>query len=83
MPIAGVLKFPSKTIHGRHVFAPGAAYGFEDPDAVVYFRRAFGAEKTDEEPGVVVTAAELDIDPDTVFADGEEKGRKVMEARNG
>lgn len=78
------LKFNQRVKHGKLDFHPKVVYGFEDPDAPVYFKAMGWAAETSEKPEVTITIGELDIDPDTVFGDGPNKGRKVMEvAANG
>lgn len=69
--------------HGRHHFLPGVPLAFEDADAAPYFIGAGWADESDQEPVHTYPAGEVDIDPDTVFADGPNKGRKVMEVARG
>lgn len=64
--------------HDRVAFHPGVPYGFEDQDAEPYFKAAFGAEDTDDEPSVIFTQDEVSIDPDTIFGGGPNKGEKVL-----
>lgn len=78
------LIFNQRVKHGKLDFHPKVVYQFEDPDAPVYFKAMGWASETSETPDVTISLAECDIDPDTVFADGPNKGRKVMEvAANG
>lgn len=57
-------------------FTPKTVYGFEDEDAEAYFVAAFGAVRTDDEPDVVISAEQCDIDPDTIH---NETGLKVTD----
>ena len=75
--------FKGVTKHGRFTFMPGIVYGFEDPDAVPYFVAAGWADPSNEDPAMIVTLEEIDIDPETVFAGGTNRGKKVMETLNG
>ncbi len=78
-----VIKFtsPGGVKHGRFHFLPGPAYGFQDPDAAPYFKACGWAEDSTEEPAVVITVEEIDIDPCTIWGDGSDKGRFVMPDR--
>jgi hypothetical protein len=74
-----LITFNQRVKHGRLDFHPKLVYGFEDPDAAPYFKRCGWAIDVpdDQEPDVVVTMDELDIDPLTVFGhDHDELGRK-------
>ena len=62
-------------------FHPKVNYGFEDPDAADFFIALGWADTVDAEPDVTITADELDIDPETVWAYGPEKGNPVMPER--
>ena len=53
--------------HGTFQFAPGVAYGFEDPDAEPYFVACGWASVTTDPAVVTVTLGEIDIDPETVM----------------
>ena len=74
------ITFKERVKHGRCDFHPTIVYGFEDTDAAPYFMAAGWAEISNDEPQVVITLGEIDIDPETVFADGVNRGKKVMEA---
>jgi hypothetical protein len=76
--VAEPITFKSLTKHGRLAFAPGPKYAFEDPDAAPYFLAMGWAEKAEGEPDFVIPIGELDIDPETVFADGPNKGQRVL-----
>lgn len=78
---AAACRFGGLTKHGQFAFTPGTAYGFEDPDAVPYFVAMGWATETDDDPDVVISLGELDIDPLTVFGDGPKKGQYVMPER--
>lgn len=74
------LNFKERTKHGKLDFHPGVAYDFEDPNAVAYFKAAGWA---DDAPAgatntVRIAKDELDIDPNTVFATGPNRGQKVL-----
>jgi hypothetical protein len=73
-PSAGVVK------HGTIIMQPGSIVGFEDPDAAPYFIAAGWAEPSDEEPSIVYTQGEVDVDPTTVFGTNEhpDKGKRVL-----
>jgi hypothetical protein len=73
-------RFSGLVKHGRLAFTPGPVYGFEDPDAVPYFTKRGWAEETSDPADFDIPLSAIDIDPDTVFADGPNKGRKVMES---
>lgn len=77
-----IVTFKGRTKHGRLDFHPKVKYGFEDPDAVPYFNACGWCDPADGEPDVVIGIDELDIDPNTVFADGPNKGKKVLETIN-
>lgn len=74
------ITFNQRVKHGRCDFHPTIVYGFEDPDAAPYFKAAGWAKDSKDEVQVVITLGEVDIDPDTVFADGPNQGKKVVEA---
>lgn len=64
--------------HGTHQFAPGIAYGFEDPDAVPYFTAMGWADRSDQEPVITLSLGEVDIDPATVYGSGPRRGQLVL-----
>ena len=66
--------------HGRLAFSPGPVYAFEDPDAVPYFVAMGWATETADPADFTIPATDIDIDPETVFADGPRKGLRVLEA---
>lgn len=67
---------------GKLDLHPGVIYGFEDPDAVPYFRACgWGDDVTGETPDVVVGIDEIDIDPVAVHGSGPDKGKYVMPDR--
>lgn len=70
--------FNQRVKHGRLDLHPGVLYGFEDPDASPYFVAAGWAEETADDPVVLISEGEVEIDPDTTFADGEKRGQKVI-----
>jgi hypothetical protein len=76
-----VVKFNQRVKHGVLDFHPTIAYGFKDPDAAPYFKACGWAEDTEDEPVVVLTIDELDVDPCTIWGDGEHKGKFVMPDR--
>jgi hypothetical protein len=71
--------FASLTRHGRLLLAPGVATSFGDKNAENYFVRAGFAKKSSDKAVVDYPAGSVDIDPETVFADGPKKGLKVLE----
>lgn len=70
--------FSNVTKQGKVQLAPGVPYGFEDPDAIPYFSAMGWGEESDKDPVVTITLGEFDIDPETVFADGPNKGQLVI-----
>lgn len=81
-----VTGFNQRVKHGRLDFHPKLIYGFEDPDAVPYFRACGWTTDVpkDAEPDVVITMDELDIDPLTIWGhdSGDRKrGQFVMPER--
>jgi hypothetical protein len=61
--------FNGLTKHGVHAFMPGIVLGFEDVDAVPYFKACgWGEQGDDNDPAAVhvYTIGEVDIDPLTV-----------------
>lgn len=71
-------RFNGLTKHGRLAFNRGVAYGFKDPDAIPYCKGMNWGEETEEEPEIVIAAADFEVDKDTVFADGPLKGQRVL-----
>lgn len=72
------IQFNQLVKHGKLAFAPGPTYGFEDPDAETYFRNAGWADASDKPVEIEIGKESIDIDPDTVFADGPSKGLRIM-----
>lgn len=72
------IKFTSPTKHGAITFVPGVSLAFEDKDAEPYFIAAGFAEVTKDKPVMTYAQGEVDIDPETVFGDGPNKGKLVM-----
>lgn len=71
--------FNQRVKHGRLDFHPGVAYGFEDVDAAPFFKACGWASDSADTPAVIISQDELDIDPETTFADGPKRGRRVLE----
>lgn len=74
--------FNQRVKHGRLDFHPTVVYGFEDPDAAPYFAALGFGEASESDPIVIISAAELEIDPETVLASsnyGERRGQRVIE----
>jgi hypothetical protein len=71
--------FSSPTRHGPNTFAPGVSLAFEDARAEDYFVAAGWASTTKKEPAMTYPEGTVEIDPQTVFADGPNKGALVME----
>lgn len=74
-----VIVFNQRVKHGVLDFHPGVVYGFEDPEAAPYFKAMGWANDGASEPALIIGIDELDIDPETIFADGPHKGRRVLE----
>jgi hypothetical protein len=72
------VRFNQLVKHGRLAFTPGPAYAFEDPDAEPYFTKMGWAEPTDDAADFTIPLGDIDIDPATVFADGPQKGQRVL-----
>jgi hypothetical protein len=72
------IKFHGVTKHGRNAFVPSTPLGFEDPGAIPFFVAAGFGEETDEEPVMTYPEGTVEIDPNTVFADGPNKGKLVI-----
>lgn len=70
-----------KVREGRTEFHPKVNYGFEDPDAAAFFTAMGWAEPTTEAADVVISKEDLDIDPETVWGYGPNKGEPVMPER--
>lgn len=68
--MATAIKFKSKWKQGKILFVPGAVYGFEDEDAPAFFIATGFAEATGDAPDVVFSKEEIDIDPNTRWAQG-------------
>lgn len=64
--------------HGAVQLLPGVPLGFADPDAEPYFIKAGWASSTVDSPAFVYDAEVVSVDPETVFADGANKGRRVL-----
>ena len=77
-----MIKFTTASVvkHGKHSFAPGVSYAFEDEDAEPYFIAAGWAAKTKEPPVHTFTLGEVDIDPETIFGGGKSRGQRVLKA---
>ncbi len=74
--------FNQRVKHGRLDFHPTVVYGFEAPDAAPYFAALGFGEVSNGSPAVIISAEELDIDPETVLASsnyGERRGKRVSE----
>lgn len=80
MPIAaGKVVFNQVVSHSGVSFIPNkVVYGFEDPDAAPYFVAAGWAEDSPEDPDITVPSGVIEIDPETVFATGPNRGQKVL-----
>lgn len=76
-----VIVFNQRVKHGRLDFHPTIAYGFDDPDAAPYFTACGWASASTDDPVVIISIEELDIDPCTIFGDGANKGKFVMPER--
>lgn len=72
------IKFSGPTRHGHHTFAPTIALAFDDEDAETYFVKAGFAEATNDEPVMTYPAGSVEIDPETVFGDGPNRGKLVI-----
>lgn len=73
-----VVTFKERTKHGKLDFHPGVKYQFEDVDAVPYFKACGWVEDATGEADVIVSIKEIDIDPETVWGTGPNKGAKVV-----
>lgn len=74
--------FNQRVKHGRLDFHPTVVYGFEDPDAAPYFAALGFGDVSEDDPAVIISAEELDIDPETILAStnyGERRGQRVIE----
>ena len=72
-------RFGGLVKHGRLAFSPGPVYGFEDPAAVAFFTAMGWATETADPADFTIPTGDLEIDPETVFADGPRKGQRVLE----
>lgn len=77
------VKFKAAAKKNGQTFIPGVAMAFEDDDAEGYLVRAGFAEEAKEDPVVTFPVGTWPVDTDTTFADGDQKGRKVMEGTDG
>lgn len=71
--------FNQRVKHGRLDFHAGVVYGFEAVDAAPFFKACGWAIDSFEQPAVIINQDEIDIDPETTFADGPNRGRRVLE----
>lgn len=76
-----VIVFNQRVRHGRLDFHPVVKYGFEDPDAVPYFKACGWASDAAGAPDVSISIDEIDIDPCTIWGAGDNKGKFVMPER--
>ena len=74
------IKFNQPVKHGAVQILPGVALAFADPDAEPYFLKAGWAEPTSESPVFTYDAESVAVDAEAVFADGPNKGQRVLEA---
>lgn len=73
-------RFNQVVKHGRFAAIPGKVYNFEDPDADDYFElMGWGDKTTDDADYPTIPIGIVDIDPDTVYAEGERKGLRVID----
>lgn len=79
--VAGIAVFNQRVKHGTADLHPNVVYGFEDPDAVPYFIACGWAAESTDEPQVVISLGEIDVDPCTIWAGGENKHKFVMPER--
>lgn len=70
--------FKEKVRHGRETILPGVAVAFDDPNADAYFVALGAADETGDTPVHTYPIDAVSIDPETVFADGPNKGRAVI-----
>ena len=75
-------KGPGVTKQDRLIIAPNQAIAFDDDGAEEYFVAIGWAENTDDEPIFTYPEGSVNIDPETVFADGPKKGQLVMPHRS-
>lgn len=74
--------FNQRVKHGRLDFHPTVVYGFEDPDAAPYFSALGFGDASEDDPAVIISTEELDIDLETILASsnyGERRGQRVIE----
>lgn len=57
--------FNGTTKHGIHTFVGGVPLGFEDEDAIPYFKACGWGAESDEEPSHIYPAGEVQVDPGT------------------
>lgn len=72
------VKFNSTTKHSGLVLLPGVSLAFDDDRAEEFFVAAGWAETTDEAPVHVYPVGSVEIAPETVFADGANRGARVL-----
>ena len=72
------IEFSEAVRHGGFEFLPGIAYAFEGERVEEYFTSAGWAKKSSKSPARTFEAAEVSIDPATVFASGEKAGQRVL-----
>jgi hypothetical protein len=72
------VKFNQTVRHGTMQFAKGSVIAFEDRDAEPYFIAAGWAEPSTAAPAITYDIGAVDIDPETVFGDGQNKGQRVL-----
>jgi hypothetical protein len=78
-----LIVFNQRVRHGTLDFHPKLTYGFEDADAAPYFKACGWADDVsdNQQPDVVISIGELDIDPLTVWGNGDRRGMFVMPTR--
>lgn len=72
------IKFKETTKHSGQTFLPEMAVAFDDARAEEYFLAAGQASKTSETPVHMFPVGTLEIDEGAVFADGPNKGEKIL-----
>jgi hypothetical protein len=65
--------------HGKREFVPGVVYGVS-AEAGAYFLATGWASETADPAVVTVDAAETEIDPNTIWGTGENRGQPVISA---
>jgi hypothetical protein len=63
--------FSERYRHQGFEFLPGISLAFDDPDAEPFFKKLGLAADTADPPLRIYAQEEINIDPDTVFADGQ------------